>query len=184
MKSKKSVIKIILFILGFLVIFIGVSIFSLYSTVTTIDKAYPSNEILLKGGEKQALLIYEPSKSKLSESVALKAADAIKNNGYTVTINYPSDELNYDLEKYDVIVFGSPVYAGKTSSVLKDYMSSNIIENKKILLYSIGKFEDKKDELNDLKACISSNNIIEAEKYTENSEKLFLDFIKKHTEME
>ncbi len=82
----------------------------------------------------------------------------MNDNGYTVTINYPSEDLSYDLEKYDVILFGSPVYAEKVSKVLKNYMENNPVEDKEILLYSVEQNADDKNELNDLKEFISSDN--------------------------
>ena len=99
--------------------------------------------------------------------------------GYTVTINYPSDELKYDLDKYDTIVFGSPVFAGKVSPVLEEYIERNSIENKKVIVYTTGKFSNKKDELGKLESCISSNNEIYGEKYTKKTEESFLEFINK-----
>lgn len=171
--------KIILTILGCIIILIGIGIFLLYSTITSINKVHQPKELLLKGGEKQALLIYEPSKGSLSEKVALKTGYIMNDNGYTVTINYPSEYLSYDLKKYDVILFGSPVYAEQVSTVLKNYMENNPVENKEILLYSVGQNADDKNELNDLKEFISSDNNVTLVKYTRNTEESFWNVIKK-----
>lgn len=178
MKNKISIKKIIFTILTCFVVTIGIAVAIIYSTVTSINKVYPSEELVFNGGDKKALLIYEPSRSSLSKDVALKTAEIMQKNGYTVTMNCPSNELNYDLQKYDFIVFGSPVYAGHVSPVIEDYMNNNKVENKKILLYSVGKFTDNTNELEKLKACVSQNNNIEVEKYTESTEEAFLNSVK------
>lgn len=117
--------------------------------------------------------------TSLIENTSLRIADVMNKKGYTVTINYPSDKIEYDLNKYDIIVFGSPVFADNISPVLKEYIVKNPVENKKIILYTTGKFSDKKNELEKLKSCISSNNEIYAEKYTKDTEDTFLEFINK-----
>ncbi len=44
-----------------------------------------------------------------------------------------------DISQYSIIVFGSPVYVGETSSTLADYMKSiKDFSNKKILLFVTG----------------------------------------------
>lgn len=174
--KKVKIIKVILSVILCFIICIGVGLYLSVSSVNSIEKVYPSREITIGKGEKKALLIYEPSKSKLSENVSLKVTDIMQNNGYSVTINYPSDELEYDLNDYDTIVFASPVYAHKISPVLEKYIKDNPIENKKIILYTLGKLENKSD-LDKLKECVSKNNTIYAEKYTDSTEDSFYDFI-------
>lgn len=171
---RKTILKI--FISLVVLAFIG--ILSMYLIVTSINKVYDPKEIKVEGGQKQALIIYEPSKSNLSEEVTLKIADTMKEEGYTVTINYPSDKLNYDLNKYDVIAFGSPVYCGQVSPVLKKYIENNPIENKKVIAYTIGHDDNNKTDLENLESYISDNNVINAEKYTKNSQSTFFEFIK------
>ena len=141
-----KILKVFLKIIGGFILLIGMGIFLMYHTVTSINKEYEPKENIINGGEKQALLIYEPSISSLTEDASLKIADVMNKKGYTVTINYPSDELKYDLDKYDTIVFGSPVFAGKVSPVLEEYIERNSIENKKVIVYTTGKFSNKKDE--------------------------------------
>ncbi len=44
-----------------------------------------------------------------------------------------------DISQYSIIVFGSPVYVGETSSTLAEYMKSiKDFSNKKILLFATG----------------------------------------------
>ncbi|HIE5420304.1 flavodoxin domain-containing protein [Clostridium botulinum] len=91
------------------------------------SKDYGENSKVLKSDKvsnKKALVVYQPSKSKLTEKIAEQIAQGIQDEGYEVTINYPGKHMIEDISQYSIIVFGSPVYVGETSSTLADYMKS------------------------------------------------------------
>lgn len=160
-KRKGIFKKIVLSVLGVLLLAIVVGIIWLYPTVTCINKEYKANEIVLGEGEKTALLIYEPSKHDTAKKVSMSVAQIMADHGYTVTINFPSSELSYDWEAYDVIAFGSPIYGGKVSPVLKDYVERNPVENKKILIYSMGLLSvENTTEIDEMNSWVSANNDI------------------------
>ncbi|ACQ52809.1 flavodoxin [Clostridium botulinum] len=106
------------------------------------SKDYGENSKVLKSDKvsnKKALVVYQPSKSKLTKKIAKQIAQGIKDEGYEVTINYPGKHMTEDISQYSIIVFGSPVYVGETSSTLVDYMKSiKDFSNKKILLFVTG----------------------------------------------
>jgi len=88
---------------------------------------------------KKALVVYQPSRSKLTNKIAEQIAKGMNDAGYEVTINCPGKHMDKDISKYSVVVFGSPVYMGQTSSVLIDYMKSiKDFSNQKILLFATG----------------------------------------------
>ncbi len=160
-KRKGTVKKIVLSVLGICLLAIVVGISWMYSTVTCINKEYKSEEIVLGEGEKTALLIYEPSKHDTAKEVSMSVAQIMVEHGYTVTMNYPSSKLSYDWEAFDVIALGSPIYVGKVSPVLKDYVERNPVENKKILLYSMGLLPvDNTTEIDEMNSWVSANNDI------------------------
>ena len=135
---------------------------------------------MLGNGEKTALLIYEPSNSDTSKEVTLWIAQIMVNHGYTVTINFPSKELRYDWEKYDLIALGSPIYTGKVSPVLKDYVERNPVENKKILLYAMGLLPAGDNaEIEEMNTWISANNNIAKMKCKVDEREPFESFIEK-----
>lgn len=160
--KRKGIIKKVVFsVLGLLLLAIVVVIGWMYSTVTCINKEYTMEEIVLGEGEKTALLIYEPSKHDTAKEVSMSVAQIMADHGYTVTVNYPSSELSYDWKTYDVIAFGSPIYGGKVSPVLKDYVERNPVENKKLLLYSMGLAPvDNTAEIDEMNSWVSANNDI------------------------
>lgn len=106
------------------------------------SKCYDDNKKILTsdtGKGKKALVVYQPSRGKLTENIAEKIAKGINDSGYDVTINYPGDYVSKDISEYSIVVFGSPVYVGQTSSTLADYMNSiQDISNQKVLLFVTG----------------------------------------------
>ncbi len=106
------------------------------------SKDYGENSKVLKSDKvsnKKALVVYQPSKSKLTKKIAEQIAQGIKDEGYEVTLNYPGKHMTEDISQYSIIVFGSPVYVGGTSSTLDNYMKSiKYFSNKKILLFVTG----------------------------------------------
>ncbi|EPY2277137.1 flavodoxin family protein [Clostridium sporogenes] len=127
--------------LGFIVLLISVGLlFSWF--VKGNNKDYGDNAKILKSDKisnKKALVVYQPSRGKLTEKIAEQIAKGIKDEGYEVTINYPGNHMPTDVSQYSIIVFGSPVYIGETSSILADYMKSiKYFPNKKILLFVTG----------------------------------------------
>ena len=100
---------------------------------------------------KSALIIYQPTKDNVAKNITKVIADCLAPNGHTVTINYLSDDLNYILSEYDIIVFGSAVYIGRFSLVLGNYILKNRLKNKKVIVYTIAPNIKDITALNDLK---------------------------------
>lgn len=179
-KRKGTLKKIVLIVVGILLLVIVVGIIWLYPTITCINKEHKTDEIILGEGEKTALLIYEPSKHDTAKEVSMSIAQIMVEHGYTVTINFPSSELNYDWETYDVIALGSPIYGGKVSPVLKEYVERNPVENKNILIYSMGLLSvDNTSEIDEMNSWVSSNNDIFKTKCKTNEREAFESLIEK-----
>lgn len=108
----------------------------------SLNKQRGSKEELLQSSSqshKKALIIYQPGVSELSSNVAHRIAKGLNDGGYEVTLNHPGSYLQSDVSKYSLLVFGSPVYAGKSSKALIDYMSRlKASPSSKIVLYSTG----------------------------------------------
>lgn len=129
-----------------LVVFLTLILLSIGTVVVlqnTLSYPHKSNQTILKQSkadfEKQALVIYQPSLSQTTKNVSMSIAQALNQQGYQVIINYPGDYLDIDLSKYNILVLGSPVYFGQTSSVLNKYFGE-IKETKhtKILYFETG----------------------------------------------
>ncbi len=98
------------------------------------------------GNSGKALVVYQPSKgTTITKNVAIQIAKGINSKGYEVTLSYPGKHLSTDISQYSVIVFGSPVYASRTSTVLKDYIKSiPDFTGKKVVLFTTGSMDDSK----------------------------------------
>lgn len=128
--------------LGLVILFISVILIFFWYTKAN-SKYCGDNQKILKSDKvnaKKALVVYQPSRSKLTTKVAESIAKGINDEGYEVTINYPGKHMPKDISKYSIVVFGSPVYMGQTSSTLSDYIKSiEDFSNCKILLFATGR---------------------------------------------
>ena len=179
-KGKGIVKKIVLSILGVFLLAIVLGISILTSIVGTINKEYKVGEIVIGEGQKTALVIYQPSKSNKSKDISMSIAQTMVDQGYKVTVNVPSKDLSYDWEKYDVIAFGSPIYMGKVSPVLKSYVERNPVANKKILIYAMGSSSaDSTVEIDEMNTWVSTNNNIVKLKCKVEEKEAFENLVKK-----
>lgn len=110
--------------------------------IDTNKIVHNSNEKIISpqsNSDKKALIIYEPSRTDITAKMANTIADTLKDSGYEVTINYPSENLKYDISKYQVVVFGTPIYVGKHSIVLEKYINSiKDYAGKKVFIFATG----------------------------------------------
>lgn len=142
-----TILKGILFIfLGLLCLFIATMAF--FFIVMHYNNSEKNNRIeTLKpssSASHRALVVYQPSMmSGFTKNIAYQISNGLKDEGYEVTIAHPGRHLATDLSTYDVVVFGSPVYMGQTSSVLNDYIKNiKNLKNQKIILFVTGSTDD------------------------------------------
>lgn len=131
----------------------------------------------VSGTSQNALLIYHPSKHNTTGHVAEIVADELNSHGYDVTVNHPSDKLDYDLNDYDILVFGSPAYLGSASQALLDYLKSHPFYNKKVLIFVTGITPDDVREVRQINECLKKKNDIRGIKVSKNSEQTIRTFI-------
>ena len=141
--------KIILSIISVIVLCIVLLIGTMVWVCKANDTNNKDNPICYgdTSNDKKALIIYQNGRSSYNKDVAESIANGLVDKGYYVTSNQPGDYLEKDLSKYDLVLFGSPVYASNISSVLKEYVNS--IDNygkAKVICYSVGNAPDN-DEL-------------------------------------
>lgn len=149
-----------------------------FTTVNCIDIKYAPDEVVIGIGGNKALIIYEPSKHETTKNMTMIIATTLADLGYTVTVNYPSLQLDYNWEDYDIIAFGSPVYVGEVSPVLKSYVENNPIENKNVLIYATGMAPEETKELEEMTSWVNSDNSIVSIKITKDDGELLTSFVK------
>jgi len=174
----KRILKGLMFgCLGIILIFVIAGV-GVYSAVNSINKEHKPNETVIGEGAKTALLIYQPSLSGKAKKIAMSVAETMADHGYKVAINLPSDQITYDWEDFDVIAYGSPVYVGKVSPVLMDYVKSNPIEQKKILIFAVGSVAAPEiSEIDEMASWVNPNNDTVKMKCVVSDEDAFFNFV-------
>ena len=71
-----------------------------------------------------ALVLYDPGLSGATTRVAEKIATTLQVKGYTVTLAGIKSSAASNTESFNVIVVGSPIYAGAPTSSVKDFLGN------------------------------------------------------------
>lgn len=143
----KIVLKVIFFAFITLVILFAAAMLFFFLIMHHNNSERKSKVDVLKtdyAAPKKALVVYQPSMmSDCTKTVAYEMARGLNSNGYDVTVTYPGKNLSKDVSDYNVLIFGSPVYMGQTSSVLNDYIKGiQSFAGKKVILYTTGAADD------------------------------------------
>lgn len=172
--------KIILIILGILVVLFIVAMlfFKSYLNINTKELS-PMEKILNGNTDKKALVLYQKSKHDSATNITMALAEELNESGYTVVINNPSSRLNYNVDDYDLLVFGSAVYMGTVSEPLQKYMDNASLEGKDVIVYSVGGSLDEKQELELLKDKASRAKSVKGIKVSKGQEDVIRSFTKK-----
>ena len=119
----KKIVKTIVFC--FIVIIVSLIGFLIWiSRTNKIQNKDNPVEYVIENPDKKAIVIYQKGRTDYPLEVADYIADKLSNDGYQVLVNHPGDFLPTDLSEYDLIMFGTPVYASTVSSVLETYIKS------------------------------------------------------------
>lgn len=159
--------------LGFIaLIIVAILLFSYITHSNNTEKKYTINVLKSKISDSpKALVVYQPSKmSSLTKDISDNIAKGLNSKGYQVTITYPGKKVSADISKYDIIVLGSPVYIGSTSSVLSDYIRRiGNFQDKKVVLFVTGANDDSVP-LNSLGKSIHNSKLTKKLKFKKDDE--------------
>lgn len=166
----------------FLVLLVVLFLFSfrLKNDVRTLNTWREPQELKFGDGKKSALVVYQPTKHGAEAELTMTLADYLAQNGYTVTVNYPSHELKYILSEYALLAFGSGVCLGRVSPILSEYIMMHPFKNKKVLVYTVGRNTADLTDLNELKILIDAkNNEVHSIKLSKGQNAKLTDFVGK-----
>lgn len=172
---KKHIVRnILLIILGVFAAFMITGFVLLNRLTSVVNHSAGNHPQVLNGtpsGQK-ALVIYQPSAlSDVTEQTVFQIAKGLNKNGYQVTVNHPGRYLSTDLSGYAVVVFGSPVYGGKLSPVLLDYMKNvTLTPSQHVLVFDTGA-ADTSPELDDAMAALHGGTVTKAKLTTSDNQK-------------
>lgn len=168
-----SVLKIVIVIGGVvLAVFIGATLFFRHVLAQNSKERKPAEQVYNGEGEENALILYQPSPHGTTDTMAMAAAEALQELGYTVVVNHPSRWLDYDLSDYQALGFGSAVYMGTVSGPLLDYMRSHPFTGKRVFLFSAGSDLRQKPELDRMESAVPPGNMVSKVKVKRGEEEL------------
>lgn len=173
---KKHPIRNILFIILGVIAAFMITGFVLLNRLTTVFSSSAGNhpQVLRSsaGSGRKALVVYQPSAlSDATEKTALQIAKGLNKDGYQVTVNHPGRYLSTDLSGYAAVAFGSPVYGGKLSPVLLDYMKNvTLAPSQKALVFDTGA-ADTSPELDDAASLLRGGTVAKAKVIVSDSRK-------------
>lgn len=165
----------------FLILLFAMFLFSfrLKNDVKALNARHEPKELKFGSGKKSALVVYQPTKHGAEAGLTMALADYLAQNGYTVTVNYPSHELKYILSEYDLLALGSGVCLGRVSPILSEYIMTHPFKNKKVLMYTVGRNAGDLTDLNELKILIDAqNNEVHAIKVSKEQEAELIAFVR------
>lgn len=120
-KNLLKKVGIIVFIL-LIMVFTGLGII-LYDfasfTATDSENLQPNGNSM-----GNALVVYDPGLSGKSGNVAEIIAKGFQSKGYTVDLVGIKSPKAVQIDNYDVIIIGGPVYAGKIAKSVQDYLKT------------------------------------------------------------
>lgn len=162
-KRKKSLLFKLMMGLLVIIVVIAVSVGGWLASVSGgLNKAHEPREAVVGSGLQRALVIYQPSGNDTTGEVAEALAEQLAAGGFTVTLNYPSGDLAYDWQDYDVIAFGTPVHLGKVSSALEEYATGLAIRDKNLMLFATGMNLEVTAELSAMGEWFDGSNRVDA----------------------
>ncbi|NLY91373.1 MAG: hypothetical protein GX081_07170 [Firmicutes bacterium] len=147
----------------------------LVSVVSAANKPKGNKEQVLPGkGERprKALIIYQPGLTKITSRRAQELAAGLNAGGYEVTLNHPGKHLTTDLSGYELVIFGSPTYAGQLTKALTNYMAQVCPglakatgETPRIVLFATGGLEQT-EEFDRLAELLTGLNVVKMVKFS------------------
>ncbi|HEY8392529.1 MAG TPA: hypothetical protein VIL83_07370 [Capillibacterium sp.] len=161
--------------IGLFFTFLFVLMLLLAGVVSAAGKPKGNKEQVLPGkGDKpkKALIIYQPALTKVTTRRAQELAAGLNAGGFEVTLNHPGKHLTTDLSGYDLVIFGSPTYAGQLTKALRDYLAEAAPvlakaagETPRIVIFATGGLEET-EEFDRLAGLLTGLNVVKKVKFT------------------
>lgn len=173
-------LKIILIIIGIIFLLFMIAMIFFVSFAMLNKKELKPKELILESKKgKKALILYQKSRHNTATEITMSFAKELNNNGYSVTINHPSKKINYNIEDFDILAFGSAVYMGTISEPLVRYTEKISFKNKNVILYLVGMAPDVDVEIKKLRETISDAKSIDIIKVKKGEDDKINEFVKK-----
>ncbi len=137
-------------LLCFLVMIITISI------LNASNKNEQKNvEQVVGDGEKKVLILYQDSVRDVVSRTLNGIVESFDENDCTITINHPRSDNTYQVSKYDLVVFLTPVYFGHISEPLQNFAKVQDFTDVNVVNIITGKLEPS-SEVELIEGCIEN----------------------------
>ena len=160
MKAVKLILKIIL-VVFILMVVLMIATIKLFGDVN--NKEQKKCEKMIPGGTEKALILYQDSRGNTVEKKVNEIVAKVSEKGYSITLNHPRADLDYQVADYDVIILVTPIYAGTLSKPLMNFADSQDFSGKKVYGLITGRLEDQ-GEIDAFKSHIKNAETVVVEK--------------------
>lgn len=165
-----------------IIIIFGIFVFSCEMNERKLNTMYESKEEVFSGEKRTALLLFQPFEPLKEENEKIKnfVLDFFKEHNYNIKANYPTNEIKYNAEEFDVIVLIAYEYRNNIGKPMIDFIEESAFIEKNILLITIGKNLNNTSLLDKLKNDIDSSNNLFTLKTTTNDTNDLNDLLNKY----
>ena len=119
------------------------------------ERAPNERRFPLEGG-KRALLLYQPTRHDTASRYAVQIAEGLNERGYDVTVNFAGESLPYDLNDYELLIFGTGAYMSMGAIPVRRYLRNHPFSRKQVVLFSVGSNLQADPEIEQMKAEIKA----------------------------
>jgi Flavodoxins len=110
-----------------------------FGTLELRHKSSPQHVTAAAAPRGKALIFYQPARTDVTKKAAFAIAKCLSEDGFDVTIDFPGGSLGKDVSEYDIVAFGTPVYADRGSPLIADAIrNANGLDGKILLLFTTG----------------------------------------------
>jgi hypothetical protein len=104
--------------------FVSFGVFAGLLMSGTINReVFSEIEVINEGGNKTALVVYQPGFSSFPSEISHAFADGLASNGWRVEITTASPQTPNELSKYSLLTLAYPVYGGTPGTAIVSYLS-------------------------------------------------------------
>ena len=119
-KKWKQVLLVLFF--AILVVIASMAVLLVYANSGVNKDVVSGIEIINPGGNKTALVIYQPGLTSLPKDTSYAFANGLATNGWRVEITTASLQAPSDLSKYGLLVLGVPTYNNSPGTAIVRYV--------------------------------------------------------------
>lgn len=170
---------IVLYVILGILVLLAVGVFCMRRMMNKVHTDREPDERRYEGGDKRALLLYQPTRHDTATQYAEQIAEGLHARGYDVTVNYASPALEYNLLDYELMVFGTGAYLNTAAVPVRRFLRDHPFARKQVILFSVGGNLNQDGEITQMEQYIGPENIVYKIKVSRDQEDVMADFLQR-----